>query len=487
MYYWFCFVILEIQSDRLYFISLHTTPRDTQDQHFFTIDDEIVYEPFFADFGPLNICQIYVFCRLLASKLQDKAYRRRRIYYYTSHNTHKRANGALLITAFMVVVQHHHPQQAWSPFQDIYPPIIPFRDASYGPCTYKLRIIDCLLALRGAMDAGLWDYHRFDAQEYAYYEQVVHGDMNWIVPGRLLAFSSPRQRRTGGMLAPEDYRDVFRAWRVTTVVRLNKKMYDRRQFTRRGFRHHDLYFEDGSVPSDYIVRRFLSIVADADGAVAVHCRAGLGRTGCLIGCYLMKTYRWNAAQTIGYLRLMRPGSVLGPQQHFLHDIQKRMWKEGEQDRRGEEGRRGSSMNTIGRHVLESQPKGVTGRSPEMRTGTRKRNTWGSRSTTLRRPARSMTPPPMPVPPSSSSPSRPRHRRRSSSQSPSPSPSPSPSRGHHQHGRHPSSPSSSPTHRAHRKRHTTPTPSSPSGQRLRQREPPVVVVGTVRPQTMRSVH
>lgn len=45
--------------------------------------------------------------------------------------------------------------------------------------------------------------------------------------------------------------------------------------------------------------------------------AGLGRTGTLIGCYMMKHYRFTAAETIGWIRTARPGSIIGPQQHFL--------------------------------------------------------------------------------------------------------------------------------------------------------------------------
>ena len=52
-------------------------------------------------------------------------------------------------------------------------------------------------------------------------------------------------------------------------------------------------------------------------ALAVHCKAGLGRTGTLIGCYAMKHFKFPAAAFIGYIRICRPGSVLGPQQKFL--------------------------------------------------------------------------------------------------------------------------------------------------------------------------
>lgn len=56
---------------------------------------------------------------------------------------------------------------------------------------------------------------------------------------------------------------------------------------------------------------------DQPGAIAVHCKAGLGRTGTCIGAYVMKHYGFTAKDIIGWFRICRPGSVLGPQQQYL--------------------------------------------------------------------------------------------------------------------------------------------------------------------------
>lgn len=76
----------------------------------------------------------------------------------------------------------------------------------------------------------------------------------------------------------------------------DERRYDKRHFTDIGIDHVEMYFDDGSNPSDDIVRDFIDLAEGyiTEGKmVAVHCKAGLGRTGCLIGGELPLTCSQN--------------------------------------------------------------------------------------------------------------------------------------------------------------------------------------------------
>jgi cell division cycle 14 len=83
-----------------------------------------------------------------------------------------------------------------------------------------------------------------------------------------------------------------------------------------------MIFDDGTCPALNVVRKFITLAHEMitikKRGIAVHCKAGLGRTGCLIGAYLIYRYGFTANEIIAYMRFMRPGMVVGPQQHWLH-------------------------------------------------------------------------------------------------------------------------------------------------------------------------
>lgn len=120
------------------------------------------------------------------------------------------------------------------------------------------------------------DFDNFNASEYQHYEKVENGDLNWILPNKFIAFCGPhaKSKVENGYHyhSPESYFPYFRKHNVTSIIRLNKKIYDAQRFIENGFDHRDLFFIDGSTPSDEITSEFLDICEHSKGAIAVHCK-----------------------------------------------------------------------------------------------------------------------------------------------------------------------------------------------------------------------
>eukprot|EP00277_Geminigera_cryophila_P004817 CAMPEP_0179422808 /NCGR_PEP_ID=MMETSP0799-20121207/10652_1 /TAXON_ID=46947 /ORGANISM="Geminigera cryophila, Strain CCMP2564" /LENGTH=350 /DNA_ID=CAMNT_0021197017 /DNA_START=140 /DNA_END=1192 /DNA_ORIENTATION=+ len=327
---------IEVIPGRLYWAMYNETPRDTQTIHFVNTTNRFVYEPFYRDFGPLNLSQLYRYCHYMHEKLKAKP--GMKICHWSPNDGSHAANSVWLLGGYMIMMMGKNGDEAWAPYRMVHPKTFePFRDASQGPCPYKCTIEHCFKGLYRANCDGFWDFTTFDPDEYEYYEKVENGDYNVITP-KFIAFSGPSAKKTEifpGVHSKvcADYFDLWRKHKVTAIVRLNKKIYDRQDFLRAGFNHYDMYFLDGSVPTPEIAEKFIEVCEQERGCIAVHCKAGLGRTGTLIGLYIMKHYGWTAEEFIAWNRIVRPGSVIGPQQQFLQTWQSRMWAAGDKMRR----------------------------------------------------------------------------------------------------------------------------------------------------------
>jgi cell division cycle 14 len=191
-----------------------------------------------------------------------------------------------------MIVQRQAPWEAFHPIAEL--EFMPFRDAGRGRSDFNLSIQDCLWGVWKAMQNGLCDMNEFSVEDYEYYEKVENGDWNWITPG-FIAFASPLDPTWARRIAKEDGTaltngtdtalqrrlptpflnclDYFEKRKVKLVVRLNNPLYDKAVFTDRGIDHLDLYFDDGTNPTDEIVRKFIQVsdpIIEQKGVVAVH-------------------------------------------------------------------------------------------------------------------------------------------------------------------------------------------------------------------------
>ena len=113
-----------------------------------------------------------------------------------------------------------------------------------------------------------------------------------------MAFMGPIEKRDANQRYghhPNKYVEIFKKFDVKRVIRLNEEKYDKRFFVEKGIAHNDLFFIDGSTPPDNIVEQFMQVCDDHFaqpdcGAISIHCKAGLGRTGTLIGLWAMKHF-----------------------------------------------------------------------------------------------------------------------------------------------------------------------------------------------------
>ncbi|EKX53411.1 hypothetical protein GUITHDRAFT_45364, partial [Guillardia theta CCMP2712] len=275
------------------------------------------YVPYCDDFGPVNLAAVYEFCKYMQEKLQDPRLANRQLVYYAERDVALRTNAAFLLGTYLIVVEQWTPEEAALAFASMGKRLfVPFRDATYQPPTFHLSLLDCLRGLKAAMTAGLFDYESFDVNRYLFLDNPAQYDLHQPCP-KFIAFRGP-DSQDARMLRPEAYSQIFHTLKVSAVVRLNEaSTYDAEEFKKNGIRHYDMEFEDCTTPPAKLVDRFLSLCTSEKGVVAVHCKAGLGRTGTLIALWMMRKYQWTARDCIAWLRIVRPGSIIGVQQQYL--------------------------------------------------------------------------------------------------------------------------------------------------------------------------
>ncbi len=144
-------------------------------------------------------------------------------------------------------------------------------------------------------------------------QQFIVPNFCWLIENRLAGVSYPRS---------EDALALLWQLGVRALLSLSEEPLDIDLLNRYGFQMKHLPVTDFTAPTLSQIERAIDSIDGffAQGLpVAVHCRAGLGRTGTILACYLVS--QGSPAQlAIEEVRMKRPGSIETPEQEAVIEL-----------------------------------------------------------------------------------------------------------------------------------------------------------------------
>lgn len=154
-------------------------------------------------------------------------------------------------------------------------------------------------------------------------EQAIKGLYSSWITDNLLAMARPSTE----IIEKYNIIEQFRRCGLKTVINLQRPgehascgnpleqesgfTYRPEMFMEAGIYYYNFGWKDYGVASLTTILDMVKVMSFAvqEGKMAVHCHAGLGRTGVLVACHLVFTSRMSADQAILFVRAKRPNSI----------------------------------------------------------------------------------------------------------------------------------------------------------------------------------
>jgi len=173
-----------------------TRPSVTGSNDGIVFSEDYFYYPFNNDFGPHNLSSVLRFCADVCNLFSSNEH----VLVHSKSSPRQVTNAAFLIGAYLVIEQRIPAQHVWAFFQKFEK--LHFEDyldasQSQEPAQFTLSLLDCLLGIEMALNCGFLDHmtppnnRAFSLDLYEQLDDPRNGDVQFLVPGRLLSFKQP--------------------------------------------------------------------------------------------------------------------------------------------------------------------------------------------------------------------------------------------------------------------------------------------------------